>query len=86
MKKGGCVPLKLCVTAPAQDGELKLWRHILTSTNVSLTPGLSLHCPEPGWYRVCFAREVSCMRKGDLVVRRSGRTRFSPCRLRVLSV
>lgn len=28
------------------------------STNVNLTPGLTLGCSEPGWFRVCYAREV----------------------------
>jgi 1-aminocyclopropane-1-carboxylate synthase len=34
--------------------EDRLWERLLTF-GVNLTPGSTLHCREPGWFRLCFA-------------------------------
>ena len=37
--------------------EEALWRDTLAKTKVNLTPGRAMHCPEPGWFRLCFASQ-----------------------------
>ncbi|KAF7851452.1 hypothetical protein BT93_L3880 [Corymbia citriodora subsp. variegata] len=40
---------------PTREGELDLWRTMLHELKLNISPGSSCHCPEPGWFRVCFA-------------------------------
>ncbi|CAK8544219.1 unnamed protein product [Lathyrus sativus] len=35
--------------------ELKLWRVIIHEVKINVSPGVSFHCSEPGWFRVCYA-------------------------------
>ncbi len=44
---------------PTWDAEARLWRRILEEANVNLTPGSSLRCGEPGFFRICFASQPS---------------------------
>lgn len=37
------------------EGEMALWRMIIDEVKLNVSPGSSFHCPEPGWFRVCFA-------------------------------
>ncbi|KAL8495143.1 hypothetical protein ACS0TY_019349 [Phlomoides rotata] len=37
------------------DGEMMLWKMIIDDVKLNVSPGLSFHCDEPGWFRVCFA-------------------------------
>eukprot|EP00475_Leptophrys_vorax_P034705 TRINITY_DN5637_c0_g1_i1.p1 TRINITY_DN5637_c0_g1~~TRINITY_DN5637_c0_g1_i1.p1 ORF type:complete len:141 (+),score=13.11 TRINITY_DN5637_c0_g1_i1:634-1056(+) len=37
--------------------EMTLWRSLLEKTNVNVTPGQACLCPEPGWFRICYASE-----------------------------
>ncbi|CAI0470230.1 unnamed protein product [Linum tenue] len=37
------------------EGELALWRVIVNEVKLNVSPGVSFHCVEPGWFRVCFA-------------------------------
>lgn len=37
------------------EAETKLWLVILREVKLNVSPGTSFHCPEPGWFRVCFA-------------------------------
>lgn len=36
------------------EAEMDLWRQILYNVKLNISPGSSCHCPEPGWFRVCF--------------------------------
>lgn len=37
------------------EAEMELWRVIINEVKLNVSPGSSFHCPEPGWFRVCFA-------------------------------
>ncbi|XP_027085083.2 1-aminocyclopropane-1-carboxylate synthase [Coffea arabica] len=37
------------------EAEMELWRIIIHEVKLNVSPGLSFHCSEPGWFRVCFA-------------------------------
>ncbi|XP_047164467.1 1-aminocyclopropane-1-carboxylate synthase-like [Vigna umbellata] len=37
------------------EGEMMLWRVIVNEVKLNVSPGSAFNCPEPGWYRVCFA-------------------------------
>lgn len=37
------------------EAEMELWRRIVYDVRLNVSPGTSCHCPEPGWFRVCFA-------------------------------
>lgn len=37
------------------EAEMALWRTIIHEVKLNVSPGSSFHCPEPGWFRVCFA-------------------------------
>ncbi|KAJ8626291.1 hypothetical protein MRB53_019598 [Persea americana] len=39
----------------SHEGETALWRTIINEVKLNVSPGSSFHCPEPGWFRVCFA-------------------------------
>ena len=47
--------LRHLLEEPTYDGELKLWRAIINDAKLNISPGISFHCSEPGWFRVCFA-------------------------------
>ncbi|CAJ2650672.1 unnamed protein product [Trifolium pratense] len=37
------------------DEEMKLWKVIIHQVKINISPGVSFHCSEPGWFRVCYA-------------------------------
>ncbi|KAL2322880.1 hypothetical protein Fmac_027259 [Flemingia macrophylla] len=37
------------------EAEMELWKKIVYRVGLNISPGSSCHCPEPGWFRVCFA-------------------------------
>lgn len=37
------------------EGEMRLWKMIINDVKLNVSPGMSFHCEEPGWFRVCFA-------------------------------
>ncbi|XP_057537678.1 1-aminocyclopropane-1-carboxylate synthase 7 [Amaranthus tricolor] len=40
---------------PCRESELDLWNSIVEEVKINISPGLSCHCSEFGWFRVCFA-------------------------------
>ncbi|KAG6431720.1 hypothetical protein SASPL_109803 [Salvia splendens] len=60
------------------EEELALWECILREVKLNISPGVSCHCAEPGWFRVCFANmseqtlQVALARIHDFVERRRG--------------
>ncbi len=47
--------LRRYLEAPSWEAEHALWRRILDTANVNLTPGRACHNAEPGFLRLCFA-------------------------------
>ncbi|CAA0820745.1 1-aminocyclopropane-1-carboxylate synthase-like protein 1 [Striga hermonthica] len=47
--------LRHLLKEPTFEGEMGLWRVIITEVKLNVSPGMSFHCHEPGWFRVCFA-------------------------------
>ncbi|PON97313.1 L-threonine-O-3-phosphate decarboxylase [Trema orientale] len=47
--------LRHLLKEPTFEGEMALWRLIVDDVKLNVSPGSSFHCPEPGWFRVCFA-------------------------------
>lgn len=37
------------------ESEIELWRVIIHEVKINVSPGVSFHCSEPGWFRVCYA-------------------------------
>nr|BAC56949.1 ACC synthase [Phyllostachys edulis] len=37
------------------EGEMELWKKVVFEVGLNISAGLSCHCREPGWFRVCFA-------------------------------
>ncbi|CAN1237419.1 1-aminocyclopropane-1-carboxylate synthase 1 [Linum grandiflorum] len=60
------------------EGEMALWRVIVDEVKLNVSPGVSFHCVEPGWFRVCFANmdedtmEVALQRIRDFINKREG--------------
>ncbi|KAI6707706.1 hypothetical protein NL676_010668 [Syzygium grande] len=69
--------LRHLMKEPTFDGEMKLWRVIIEDVKLNVSPGSSFHCPEPGFFRVCFANmddhtvEVALKRIREFVSKRS---------------
>ncbi|EYU32170.1 hypothetical protein MIMGU_mgv1a025862mg [Erythranthe guttata] len=47
--------LRPLLKEPTFEGEMGLWRMIISDVKLNVSPGSSFHCHEPGWFRVCFA-------------------------------
>ncbi|GER57420.1 1-aminocyclopropane-1-carboxylate synthase [Striga asiatica] len=47
--------LRHLLKEPTFEGEMGLWRVIISEVKLNVSPGMSFHCHEPGWFRVCFA-------------------------------
>ncbi|KAL6496812.1 acetyl-coenzyme A synthetase 2 [Orobanche hederae] len=47
--------LRHLLKEPTFEGEVGLWRVIISDVKLNVSPGSSFHCHEPGWFRVCFA-------------------------------
>ncbi|GLJ40450.1 hypothetical protein SUGI_0833430 [Cryptomeria japonica] len=60
-----------------KDSELALWKIIIEEIGLNVSPGLSCHCKEEGWFRFCFANmtpttmQESLTRIKRLIERRS---------------
>jgi len=44
-----------CMRSSSQEEETKLHKYLLHDIGVHLTPGNACSCPEPGWFRICYA-------------------------------
>ncbi|KAL6974685.1 1-aminocyclopropane-1-carboxylate synthase 7 [Sarracenia purpurea var. burkii] len=61
---------------PTREGELEIWKSIVSEAKLNISPGSSCHCSEPGWFRVCFANmsektvEVALKRVHDFMEQR----------------
>ncbi|KAG4992661.1 hypothetical protein AAZX31_09G233600 [Glycine max] len=61
------------------EGEMMLWRVIINEVKLNVSPGSAFNCPEPGWYRVCFANmddetvDVALMRIRAFVGKETGK-------------
>ncbi|CAK9224321.1 unnamed protein product [Sphagnum troendelagicum] len=44
-----------CMRSSSQEEETKLHKYLLHDIGVHLTPGYTCSCPEPGWFRICYA-------------------------------
>lgn len=47
--------LRRLLKEPTPEAELALWKVIVHEVKLNVSPGVSFHCSEPGWFRVCFA-------------------------------
>lgn len=47
--------LRKLLKQPTFEAEMELWRSVINNVKLSISPGSSFHCSEPGWFRVCFA-------------------------------
>lgn len=65
------VDLRPFLPSPSWDGEAALWRSLLESANVNLTPGSACRVGEPGFMRLCFAGVPSAT--ATVAVERIGR-------------
>nr|AAC15777.1 ACC synthase [Nicotiana glutinosa] len=60
------------------EAELDLWHIIINEVKLNVSPGVSFHCSEPGWFRVCFANmddetmRVALRRIKHFVLQRKG--------------
>nr|WGT76407.1 aminocyclopropane-1-carboxylic acid synthase 9 [Litchi chinensis] len=63
------------------EAEMSLWRVIINEVKLNVSPGSSFHCPNPGWFRVCFANmdvqtmDVALSRIRDFMDKSKKRTR-----------
>jgi len=60
--------LRTHLDAPTFEAEHRLWRRLLETANVNLTPGAACRINEPGFFRVCYAAE-----RGEAVVEAAAR-------------
>ncbi|KAK4411441.1 1-aminocyclopropane-1-carboxylate synthase 1 [Sesamum angolense] len=47
--------LRHLLKEPTFEGEMGLWKVIISDVKLNVSPGSSFHCHEPGWFRVCIA-------------------------------
>ncbi|MEM6706736.1 MAG: aminotransferase class I/II-fold pyridoxal phosphate-dependent enzyme [Acidobacteriota bacterium] len=47
--------LRQYLSEPKHRAERDLWRHVVETANVNLTPGAACEIAEPGFFRLCFA-------------------------------
>ncbi|KAG5607012.1 hypothetical protein H5410_028504 [Solanum commersonii] len=49
------VDLRTLLKEPTLNAEVSLWKLIINNAKLNISPGSSFHCPEAGWFRICFA-------------------------------
>lgn len=49
------VDMRHLLSSNTFEAEIELWEKIVYDVKLNISPGLSCHCSEPGWFRVCFA-------------------------------
>jgi 1-aminocyclopropane-1-carboxylate synthase 1/2/6 len=58
------VDLRPWLRSRSSGAEQALWRCLMDSGRVSVTPGQVFHSPEPGWFRLCHALDPAHVRTG----------------------
>lgn len=46
--------LRKLLKQPTFEAEMELWKSVINNVKLSIPPGSSFHCSEPGWFRVCY--------------------------------
>ncbi|MCH8486677.1 MAG: aminotransferase class I/II-fold pyridoxal phosphate-dependent enzyme [Candidatus Cyclonatronum sp.] len=46
------------------ENEMQLYNYVLEQARVNIMPGQFFHNPEPGWYRLCYARNEEMLTEG----------------------
>ncbi|MCH8567999.1 MAG: aminotransferase class I/II-fold pyridoxal phosphate-dependent enzyme [Balneolales bacterium] len=54
--------LRKWLNASTFEDEMALYNHIFDNARVNLTPGQSFHAEEPGFFRICYARDENTIR------------------------
>ncbi|KAI6695044.1 hypothetical protein NL676_022754 [Syzygium grande] len=49
------VDMRHLLSSNTFEAEIELWEKIVYDVKLNISPGLSCHCSDPGWFRVCFA-------------------------------
>lgn len=49
------IDMRLLLKSDTFEGEMELWKTMVSDFGLNVSPGSSCHCAEPGWFRVCFA-------------------------------
>ncbi|XP_011078511.1 1-aminocyclopropane-1-carboxylate synthase 3-like [Sesamum indicum] len=62
------IDMRCLLTSYTFEAEMELWRRIIFEYGLNISPGSSFHCPEPGWFRICFSNMSE--ETLDLAVRR----------------
>ncbi|KAL0358444.1 UNVERIFIED_CONTAM: 1-aminocyclopropane-1-carboxylate synthase 2 [Sesamum angustifolium] len=47
--------LRHLLKEPTFEAEMSLWKTMINVFKLTVLPGSSFHCHEPGWFRVCIA-------------------------------
>jgi aspartate/methionine/tyrosine aminotransferase len=58
------IDLRAHLTEASAAGEHALWQRILRSGRVNILPGTAFACPEPGWFRLCYATDADLVATG----------------------
>ena len=46
------------------EAEHETWQRIFDTAKVNIVPGEAFHCPEPGWFRLCFSSDSRAVSAG----------------------
>lgn len=49
------VDMRHLLRSESFEAEKELWKRMVYEVGLNISAGSSCHCPEPGWFRMCFA-------------------------------